>query len=73
MYDPYSYAILGISPTATTSQVKEAYHRLARQYHPDLNKDPLASERMKEINIDRYNHAVSPMHFPPTAIPKSTP
>jgi hypothetical protein len=49
-YDKDPYAILGISPTATTSQVKQAYHSLARQYHPDLNKDPRAAERMKDIN-----------------------
>jgi hypothetical protein len=50
IYDRDPYAILGIYPTATASQVKEAYHRLARQYHPDLNKDPRAGERMKDIN-----------------------
>jgi curved DNA-binding protein CbpA len=50
IYDRDPYAILGISLTATTSQVKEAYHWLARQYHPDLNKDPRAGERMKDIN-----------------------
>ena len=49
-YDRDPYAILGISPTATASQVKETYHRLARQYHPDVNKDPGAGERMKDIN-----------------------
>ena len=50
MYDKDPYAILGIPPTASASQIKDAYHRLARQYHPDLNKDPRAAERMKEIN-----------------------
>ena len=49
-YDKDPYAILGISPTATASQIKQAYHRLAREYHPDLNKDPRAIERMKDIN-----------------------
>jgi hypothetical protein len=50
VYDRDPYAILGLFPTATASQVKEAYHRLARQYHPDLNNDPRAGERMKDIN-----------------------
>ncbi len=50
MYDKDPYAILGIPPTASASQIKQAYHRLARQYHPDLNKDPRAIERMKDIN-----------------------
>jgi hypothetical protein len=49
-YDKDPYAILGVPRTATASQIKEVYHRLARQYHPDLNKDPRASERMKDIN-----------------------
>jgi hypothetical protein len=49
-YDKDPYEILGIPSTATTSQVKQAYRRLARQYHPDLNKDPRAIERMKDIN-----------------------
>ena len=49
-YDKDPYAILGVSPTATASQIKDSYHRLARQYHPDLNKDPRAAERMKDIN-----------------------
>lgn len=50
MYDRDPYAILGLSSTSTASQIKEAYHRLARRYHPDLNKDPRAIERMKDIN-----------------------
>lgn len=49
-YDKDPYKILGIPPNATASQIKQAYHRLARQYHPDLNKDARASERMKDIN-----------------------
>jgi curved DNA-binding protein CbpA len=49
-YSKDPYAILGLPTTATASQVKEAYRRLARQYHPDLNKDLRAAERMKDIN-----------------------
>lgn len=49
-YDKDPYAILGIPSTASASQVKQAYYRLARQNHPDINKDPGAVERMKEIN-----------------------
>jgi hypothetical protein len=49
-YDKDPYVILGIPPTATASQVKQAYRRLAREYHPDLNKDSRAIERMKDIN-----------------------
>jgi hypothetical protein len=49
-YDRDPYAILGVSSAATASQVKEAYHRLARRYHPDLNKAPRAGEQMKDVN-----------------------
>jgi hypothetical protein len=49
-YDKDPYVILSVPTSATSSQIKQAYHRLARQYHPDLNKDPRASERMKDIN-----------------------
>jgi len=44
------YELLGISPGATTEEVKEAYHRLARQFHPDLNPgDAAAEEKFKAI------------------------
>ena len=53
MKDPYS--ILGISPSATDDEVKEAYRALARKYHPDnyMDDNPLkelANEKMQEIN-----------------------
>jgi len=44
------YEILGVSRSSNDAEVKRAYHRLARQYHPDLNKSPDAEERFKEIN-----------------------
>lgn len=49
-YDKDPYAILGVPPTASEREVKQAYLRLARQNHPDVNKNPGAVERMKEIN-----------------------
>ncbi len=53
MTDPYK--VLGISPTATDIEVKNAYRALARKYHPDnyTADNPLAdlaTEKMKEIN-----------------------
>ncbi|MBI3027588.1 molecular chaperone DnaJ [Candidatus Woesearchaeota archaeon] len=44
------YKILGIGKSSTKEDVKAAYKRLAKQYHPDLNKSPDAAEKFKEIN-----------------------
>ncbi|MBU1657888.1 DnaJ domain-containing protein [bacterium] len=44
------YETLEISENASESEIKKAYRKLARQYHPDINKDPKAEEKFKEIN-----------------------
>ena len=44
------YSILGVPAAATMDEIRAAYRRLARQYHPDLNTGPEAEARMKEIN-----------------------
>lgn len=44
------YNILGVNKDATKEDIKQAYKKLAKKYHPDLNKDANATEKFKEIN-----------------------
>ena len=65
------YEILGVSKDATEKEIKKAYRKLAKEYHPDHNKSPDAEERFNEISeayevladeskrraYDQYGHA----------------
>ena len=57
------YAILGIDQNAPPDEVKQAYHRLARRYHPDVNPaeadDTRASQQMAQVN-QAYNVLIDP-------------
>jgi curved DNA-binding protein len=44
------YKILGVSKNASRDEIQRAYRKLARKYHPDVNKDKGAEERFKKIN-----------------------
>lgn len=43
------YEILGAKPTSTQDEIKRAYKKMARKFHPDLNKEPDAEDKFKEI------------------------
>jgi molecular chaperone DnaJ len=47
---PDYYKTLGVDKKATPDEIKKAYRKLARKYHPDTNKEPGAEERFKEIS-----------------------
>ena len=76
------YGLLGVSRDASADQIRSAYRSLARQYHPDVNADPAATERFKQIQgayeilsdpgkrqrYDTFGEAGGPQGFPFTDI-----
>ena len=57
MLDPY--AVLGVTRTAGQNEIKTAYRRLARKYHPDINPHPAAARKFAQIN-EAYHILIDP-------------
>lgn len=65
------YEVLGVNKNSSADEIKRAYRKLAKKYHPDINKEPDAEEKFKEVQeaydvlsdankkaaYDRYGHA----------------
>ncbi len=67
--DPYK--VLGVSPNASDEEIKQAYRRLAKQYHPDRNPgDQEAARKMQEVNA-AYEQIKNPEKFQPHQQPGS--
>lgn len=53
------YAVLGIPRDADSDQIQQAFRGLARKYHPDVNSDPAAEDKFKEVN-EAYHVLIDP-------------
>src|SRR5215469_7809944 len=54
------YALLGLAPGASSSDIKRAYRRLARRYHPDINPGDKAAEALYRRISEAYETLVDP-------------
>ena len=62
------YEVLGVNKNATDEELKKAYRKMAKKYHPDINKSPEATEMFQKVNsayeflteenIQRYNQII---------------
>ncbi len=64
------YKILGLPENASKKEIKKKYKKLAKKYHPDVNKDPGAKERFIEIN-EAYEILIDDKPKPTTSKPRN--
>jgi hypothetical protein len=68
---PDSYQILGVTEKSSKTEIKSAFRRLAKQYHPDLNKTPGAVIKFRELNV-AYNEVLQKApDIPLEAVPEA--
>lgn len=75
------YAVLGVEKNAPADKIKQAYRSLARKYHPDVNKDPGAEDKFKEIaeayevlsDPQKRQEYDNPVHFSGFDMPRGNP
>lgn len=59
------YAVLGVSESASPEEIKKAYRKLARKYHPDVSKEDNATEKFKDVG-EAYEVLKDPENGPST-------